>query len=290
VQAVSVEAVYDYRSNRFTHGTHATLPVSPQDGQPIVFVPKRWLRFGPWLNFDEYFRAYCPRDEIFNPGEVEDPVKVLNFNRDHYGVVRSYVEAKERQQQDCHNDPLFSQIPVQSAKRKFAEIRTLATGKADGADRRYEDLQVQLLASLLYPHLDFAIEQSRTDSGALIRDLIFYNSRKLSFLDDIYRDYAAQQLVVELKNVSAIDRDHINQLNRYLDSGLGKFGVLVTRNPLTRAMERNTIDLWSGQRRCIITLTDEDVDLMVNVFESRQRSPIEVLQRSYLNFRRRCPS
>jgi hypothetical protein len=110
------------------------------------------------------------------------------------------------------------------------------------------------------------------------------------FLDEIHADYGARQLVFELKNVAAINRDHVNQLNRYLDSGLGKFGVFVTRNQLSRAMERNIVDLWSGQRRCIIVLTDQDMDLMVNVFESRQRTPIEVLQRSYINFRRSCPS
>ena len=288
-QDAKIDAVYDYRNNRFEDGKTAKLPVNPQNGQPIVLVPKRWLRYGPWLDFDEYFRSYCPRDDIFNPNEPVDRVRVLNYNRDHYGVVRAYVEAKERQQADCHNDPLFTQIPIQSAKRKFAEIRSLPTGKTDRADKRFEDLQVQLLASLLYPQLDFAAEQSRTDSGALIRDLIFYNNRKIPFLDEIHTDYGSRQLVFELKNVAEISRDHINQLNRYLDSGLGKFGVFVTRNQLTRAMERNLVDLWSGQRRCIIVLTDEDVDLMVNVFDSRQREPIEVLQRSYVNFRRSCP-
>jgi hypothetical protein len=99
-----------------------------------------------------------------------------------------------------------------------------------------------------------------------------------------------QQLVFELKNVAAIEREHINQLNRYLDSGLGKFGVLVTRRELPKAMYRNTIDLWSGQRRCIIALNDEDLRLMVEVFESKQRDPIEVLKRTYVDFRRHCPA
>lgn len=55
-------------------------------------------------------------------------------------------------------------------------------------------------------------------------------------------------------------------------------------------MFRNTIDLWSGQRRCILALTDEDIHLMVQLFESRQRNPIDVLKRNYVEFRRTCPS
>jgi hypothetical protein len=289
-QDVAVPLIYNYKTNRFDTDKRALLPVNPETGAPVILVPKRWLRFGSWINFDEYFRDYCPQDEIFNPGEPRDPVKVLRYNREHYGVVKEYVSAKERRQADCHSDPLFKQIPVTSAKSKYAEIAKLPTGKTNNADRRYEDLQVQLLASLLYPHLDFAAEQSRTDSGVLIRDLIFYNNRGIDFLKDIYADYGSQQLVFELKNVAAIDRDHINQLNRYLDAGLGRFGVFVTRNPLSRAMFQNTVDLWSGQRRCLITLTDEDVSFMVNVFESRQRPPIDILKKKYVEFRRACPS
>lgn len=282
--------LYDYRQNRILTDVPVALPVNPENGQPILFVPKRWLRFNPWINFEDYFKDYCPRDEIFNPGEPEEPVKILRFNRDHYGLVEGYIRAKERTQEDCHNDPLFKQIPVISAKRKLSIIEALPTGKEANADKVYEDNIATLLASLLYPHLDFAEEQSRTDNNVLIRDLIFYNNRSIDFLQDIYAEYGNRQLVFEMKNVKAVNSDHINQLNRYLDEGIGKFGVLLTRNPLSRAMFKNTIDLWAGQRKCIIALTDEDLALMVNVFESRQRAPYEVLKRSYINFRRACPS
>ncbi len=286
----TVPLLYSYRHNKFLTEEQIRLPVHPETKAPIIFVPKRWLRFVSWINFENYFRDYCPRDEIFNPGEPEDPVKVLNYNREHYGVVQNYVEAKERDQEDCKNDPLFKQIPVSSAKRKLSSITSLPSGKQDKADRKYEDHLVQLLASLLYPDLDFADAQSRTDAGTLIRDLIFYNNRSIDFLQEIYEDYGNRQLVFELKNVKAIEREHINQLNRYLNTGLGEFGIFVTRNPLTRAVFQNTVDLWSGQRRCIIALTDEDLSLMVNVFESRQRSPIDVLKKKYVEFRRACPS
>lgn len=112
----------------------------------------------------------------------------------------------------------------------------------------------------------------------------------MDFLNDIYNDYGNSQLVVEMKNVAKIDRDHINQLNRYLQNGIGYFGIFLTRNPLQKAMYRNTVDLWSSQRKCIISLTDDDLKLMVNVYESKQRSPIDVLKKKYIEFRRSCPS
>ena len=248
------------------------------------------MRFTPWISFEDYFKDYCPHDDIVNPGEQLTRGKVLNFNRDNYGIVETYVKNKERIAGACSSDPLFKQIPVLSAKRKLEEIKCLQTGKGSNADKKYEDLTTQLMASLMYPHLDFADTQSRTDSGVLIRDLIFYNNKSVEFLSQVFDDYGSRQLVFELKNVKAIERDHINQLNRYLADEFGRFGIIMTRNPVPRTMFSNTIDLWAGQRRCILVLDDRDLELMVTLFEGRQRAPIEVIKKKYIEFKRACPS
>jgi hypothetical protein len=289
-QVATIPEVYNYRTNSFDRAQRVRLPINPVDGEPVIFTPKRWLRFNPWINFDDYFKTACPRDEIFNPNEPVDRVRVLKYNRAHYGAVEQYVALKDKSSADCTNDPLFTQIPVLSVRRKLGELLKLQSGKEDGADNRYEDLCTELFATLLYPHLDFAQAQSRTESGRHVRDLIFYNNRSIDFLDEIFSDYGSRQLVFEMKNVANIDRDHINQLNRYLQTGLGRFGVLLTRNNLPRTMFSNTIDLWSSQRKCIVALTDSDIKLMVDVYESKQRTPIEVLKKKYIEFRRSCPS
>jgi len=286
----NIPYLYNLDKYDFDKDVKLKLPVSPEYGHTILFVPKRWLRFALWINFEEYFKDYCPRDEVVNPGEDITRVKVLNYNRDNYGVIESYIKEKERTFEDCISDPLFQQIPVVSAKRKFSIIKKLPTGKDENADKKYEDTLCQLMASLMYPHMDFAKEQSRTASGVLIRDLIFYNNRSHQFLKEIFDDYDSKQIVMELKNVHKIEREHINQLNRYMTDSLGKFGVLLTRNELPRARRQNTIDLWSGQRRCIITLTDVDIEQMVEVFESKQRLPLDVLKKKYIQFRRDCPA
>ena len=290
IEGVILDTLYNYRTNKVDLNVKQRLPVNPTTKEPIIFTPKRWLKFNPWINYENYFEKYCPRDEVFNPNEPVEKVKVLNFNRDNYGVIEEYVKYKEKNASDCHSDPLFSQIPVLSARRKLNEILKLNTGKDNGADMKYEELATQLLASLFYPHLDFAQTQSRTDSGRHIRDLIFYNNRDVDFLDEIFTEYENRQLVFELKNVKKIERDHVNQLNRYLQPNIGRFGVFLTRNPLPKAMESNIVDLWSSQRKCIIAITDEDLRLMVDVYESKQRAPIEVLKKKYIEFRRSCPS
>jgi hypothetical protein len=284
----SVENIYDYKRNQFVSEDDVFLPYNPETKEPVLLVPKRWLRFMPWICYEDYFSDYFIKEVVDD--NVKTRVEVLNYNRRNYDMVENYIKQKERMLADCKNDPLFKPIPVLSATRRLSTIVKLPTGKTDNADRKFEDYTCQLLASLLYPHLDFAKEQSRTDTGVLIRDLIFYNNRSFDFLKDIYDDYGSRQIVMELKNVAKVEREHINQLNRYLNDQFGRFGIIVTRKPLPKSIFKNTIDLWAGQRRCIIALTDEDISLMVSVFESKQRLPIEVIKKKYIEFMRACPS
>lgn len=285
---VEVLNIFDQKSRRFAN-EKTELPINPTTNYPILFVPKRWLRKTPWISSEDYKGYFI--EKILNKNEdVPDKGEILNFNRHNYGLVQSYIKAKELTSNDCKNDPLFTPIPVLSAKRKFKTINALPTGKTENADKKYEEHMCQLLASLLYPHLDFATEQSRTDSNVIIRDLIFYNNRSVDFLGDIFQDYESRQIVFELKNVRAIETIHINQINRYLTNEFGRFGILVTRNPLPKPMFKNTIDLWSGQRRCILALTDIEIEQMVDLFESKQRNPIDVIKKKYIEFKQACPS
>ena len=49
----AVANVYDYRTNEFELENDITLPVNPEGGQPLILVPKRWLRFVPWISYDD---------------------------------------------------------------------------------------------------------------------------------------------------------------------------------------------------------------------------------------------
>lgn len=263
------------------------LPINPNTKQVMWLVPKRWLRKSLWLNDDDYLNNYLVSlIEALKRQEID----IVTYNRKNYDVLMDYIKAKERTADDCKNDPLFGQIPVTSAKRKLSAIKKLPTGKEDNADKKYESEVCPLLASILYPHLDFAQAQSRTESGTQIRDLVFYNNTSYEFLSEMKEKYGSHQLVVELKNVEEVTKEHINQLNRYLNPVFGSFGIILTRNRPQKSVMQHTIDLWSGQRKCILIMDDSDLELMVNVYESKQRAPIEVINRKYIDFTRKCPA
>jgi len=287
IEKVNID-YFDSKTNNFITDS-VFLPLNPNTKTPILFVPKRWIRHTTFINYENYCKEYYS-PIILKEGQKPERVKILNFNRQNYDLVQTYIKIRERQQTDCKNDPLFKQIPVLSAKRKMETILKLPTGKTDNADRDYEDTLCPLLASLLYPHLDFAQEQSRTESGVSIRDLIFYNNCSEKFLKDIYTTYQCKQMVFELKNVKELNNDHIDQVNRYLKDTFGRFAVIFTRNQPPKKVIKNLIDLWSGQRKCILVLTDEDLKLMCQVFASKNRTPIEILKRKFVEFNRLLPS
>lgn len=281
--------VYSYKENRIITERDLALPCNPESGKPIVLVPKRWLRFRPWLDLHEYLTEYFPKEKKLAATEPSR-IDVLTFNRENYGAVRDYIAAKERTAGDCKNDPLFSQIPIASAKESLKAIKSIPRGHKDENDLKYERELSRLLASAFYPQLDFAKTQSRTESGVLIRDLIFYNNRSHEFLKELFEKYDCRQIVMEMKNVNELQSDHIDQLNRYMTDQFGKFGIILSRREPLPKVYRNTIDLWAGQRRCILILDDYDMELIVTLYESKQRDPIDVLKKKYAEFIRKCPS
>lgn len=289
IEKVRLLNIYNSKTNTFgEEETH--LPINPNTKSPILFTPKRWLKHIPWINTDDYFNSYYIKNVHMEGDEFPNKIQLLDFNRQNYDMVQVYTAIKEKQIENCKNDPLFNQIPITSAKRKISTITKLPTGKTDNADRKFEDNVCQLMVSLSYPHLDFAQEQSRTESGVQIRDLIFYNNKSSDFLKEIYETYNCKQIVMELKNVKEVKQEHILQLNRYLKEQFGNFGIIITRNPLPKKVIRNIIDLWSAHRKCILVLDDTDLKMMTQVFESKQRDPIEVLKKKYIEFTRACPS
>lgn len=281
--------IFDLKKYLFTT-EKIKLPANPVSGKPILLVPKRWLRYVPWISYEDYFNDYLSTSKRISLGLSINRVEILEFNRKNYDQVQTYIERRQLSQKDCKNDPLFTQIPILSSKRKLGSILKLPTGKTNNADKDYENDLCPLLASILYPELDFAQTQSRTDSGVLIRDLIFYNNVSYPLLKELFDDYNSRQLVFELKNVKELESSHINQLNRYLNNQFGKFGIIFTRNKPPKKVFQNTIDLWAGQRKCILILDDEDLKLMCQVYENKQRKPIDVINKKFREFIRSCPS
>ena len=282
--------IYDEASRMWSPAPKAQLPFNPFDETPILLVPLDLLRLLPWINYPDYYRTtYAPHvlPVDLRQKSVAKAV-VLAYNARNYVEVERYVDDKEKTGHRCRPDPLFKPLSISTLKSKFSELRELPIGRSEGADRKFEDLLSDLFSSLFYPTLEFAESRSRTISGVHIRDLIFYNDGKATFWDDLRQRYDAKQPVFELKNVVELQTEHVNQLYRYLDEEFGRFGVLVTRNPTPKPVQRNIVDLHSSKRVAILCLNDRDLELMVSLVESN-RDPTDVIKKSFIEFTRLLP-
>jgi hypothetical protein len=282
--------IYDSSRRLWIPAPEVTLPYNPVDGSPILLAPLDLLRRLPWINYDDYYWSSFSSRVIESDRRNQRVAKeaVLKFNARNYVEVERYVTEREKVGNRCHPDPLFSPLTIATLRTKYKELRDLPTGSAEGTDRRYEDLAIDLLSSLLYPTLEFAESRVRTVSGAHIRDLIFYNDGKNEFWFDVRDRYDARQPVFEIKNVRALEPEHVNQLYRYLDEEFGRFGVLVTRNPLPPSVTRNIVDLHSSKRVAILTIDDRDLELMMSLVDSG-RNPSDVVTKKFTEFTRLLP-
>ena len=289
-RSIQLGNVYDPARQTWVPAAAAELPFNPADDSPILLAPLDLLRHLHWINYADYYRSsYAPKLASADSRRRRvAKAAVLAFNARNYVEVERHVDQKERTAENCKPDPLFRPLPTTALTSKFKSIRSLPTGSSENADRKFEDLTTGLLSSLLYPTLEFAETRVRTVSSAHIRDLIFYNDGKNAFWRDLRERYEARQPVFELKNVRALKTEHVNQLCRYLDEEFGRFGVLVTRNPPPRAIERNVADLHSSKRVSILCLHDRDIELMLAMLDSG-RDPSDVLKKKFVEFTRLLP-
>jgi hypothetical protein len=284
-----IPPVWDSEVGEWRTGLTAHLPYHPDTQSPLLFAPLDLLRHLPWINYPDYYKSYFSRHVLpAKPqrGQIAK-AEVLAHNRANYKSVERYVEHKEKTAALAKPDPLFEPLALSTIQRKVKLLNKLPTGAGETA-RTYEELVHDILASALYPELGFADSQVRTDSGAHIRDLLFYNDGKLEFTRDLREQYGARQLVFELKNVANLEPEHVNQLYRYLDGDFGRIGVLVSRTEPPRAVRRNIVDLHSSKRTAVVCLTDADLELMFRMLEARRR-PIEVIKKKYVEFVRTLP-
>ena len=285
-----VGEIFDAKRGVWIPAPELQLPFNPVDNSPILLVPLDMLRRLPWINYGDYYQSsYAPRvvESVARQRRIAKDV-VLAFNARHYAEVERYVEEKERLGARCSPDPLFAPLGISTLRAKYRELRNLPTGSKGGADRRYETLVTDLLSSLFYPVLEFAESRVRTISGAHIRDLIFYNDGKTEFWKDVRDRYDGRQPVFEMKNVASVETEHVNQLFRYLDDEFGRFGILVTRNPLSDAVLRNVVDLHSSKRAIIFAVDDRDFELALALAEAG-RDTTEVIKKKFVELTRKFP-
>jgi hypothetical protein len=280
---------WDQGNARWADG-YFDLPVDPENGSPILLVPRWIVRRLPWINQSDYlrtdFRSFLSSRPRGLAGRVPNKREAVSITRTNLNVVDAYLDRKERTASLAQPDPppllLEETDPV--CADLLEQLRQLAVGRAHAYD--YQKLVLALLNCILEPELVDGEAQVRTVTGVEIRDLVFLNNSDQPFLDYLLHHYGNLLIVFECKNVAAIDQDDVNQLANYLGDAMGFCGFIVCRTAPSERILAKVRATFNKQtpRRVILFLTDDDLERMASIKRAGPQHPVRHIQNNFRTF------
>jgi len=287
-----IEHIYDPDLHEWTDG-YFDLPVSPADGLPILFVPRRIVRSLPWINYDDFvrteFRAYLEAKRVqrgqAGPREASKP-EVASITRKDIVVVERYVRQKEIAAADAR--PTLEYIDTDACEQADKlKHRLSAIPSGAEAASAYQQLVLEVLNFLFNPELIDGEPEVRTVEGTERRDIIFSNDSDESFWDYIRSEHSGLLVMFEVKNKETLDLAAVNQTATYLGDRIGSFGVIVTRNFAPDTIQRKLFAVYNDsapKRKVILVLSDADLRELLDL-RCRNGDPTKWVQRHYRKFR-----
>jgi hypothetical protein len=283
---VPVSHIFNHLSNEW-EDAFEDLPISPINGAPILFVPRRIVRVLPWINYDDFvrseFNAYLKarRDQI-KKSSTQAKTDVVTVTRRDISLVERYVKAREAQGGDARPtlDYIDEDLCRESARLK-EQLAAIAIGRSEA--ERYQHLVLEILNFLFSPELIDGQPEVKTIDGTERRDIIFTNDSDESFWEYVRNEYGII-LMFETKNTEELHTDAINQTATYLGVRIGGLGVIVTRRPPKDSIAKKIMTVFNDGRKVILTLCDDQLRQLLDL-RCQGGSPTKWMQKHYRNFR-----
>ena len=297
--SVPINHIFDLKNKDWYDG-YFDLPVSPFDGSPILLVPRRIVRTLPWINYDDFFkmefalylRAKKVRGRLQRRNQTTkiqphiEKEQVVQIARKEVERIDRFVAMKEANA--AHAQPSITYINPEAtcpeADLLKDKLHNLPSGQKDATE--YQKLVLEILNFLLSPDLIDGELEVRTVDGTERRDIIFTNDSDASFWDYLRTEHSCLLLMFETKNTESIEPTYLNQTATYLGDRIGRLGFIVSRYPVKEAAQKKIYSIYndSNPRKIILTLSDTDVETMLNM-KCRGVDPMRYLQKQYRNFR-----
>jgi hypothetical protein len=288
--SVPVSHVYDPQEKCWLDG-YFDLPVNPEDGRAILFVPRRIVRQLPWINYDNFvrteFRAYLEarkRDKGVT-GRVPTKPEVTSTSRVETSIIDAYV--KQREQQAAAAQPILPPLAYSSVGTGESLLTRLATSPPGQSNATaYHELVLDILTFVFCPDLIDGRLEERTIDGTERRDIIFTNDSDATFLDYVRTSHDSLFIMFEVKNTDDLTMAALNQAATYLGDRIGRMGYIVTRSLPSVNLLRKQISIFndSNPRKVLLILADQDLQELVKL-RMQDVSPIPWLQKHYRRFR-----
>jgi len=239
-----------------------------------------------------YLRAKQRSETILHakaPKAKFDKSEIVAVTRSEIEVLDQYVARKERESADAEPTlaaGLISDRSVIDLGEQFiGRLGALPSGQVTAGD--YQRLVYEIFNYLFEPDLTDGRLEEATHLGTERRDIVYANEAERSFLQYVRETYGSLFLLLEIKNVKALELDHINQVAAYLGARLGMLGFIVTRHVPGQNVVQKTYsvhnDTPSMPRKTILIVTDEDLIAMIRL-KQQSKAPSSQLQDIYRTF------
>jgi hypothetical protein len=297
---VPIPHIWNLATGQWDDAYH-DLPVSPVDGTPILFVPRRIVRALPWINFQDFLRleftAYLRAKRVRGrltrtqkaSREQGESAKqeAVRITRVEVERIDRYVDAKEGDAAAA--SPSMQEyvrgLPVcAETERLKAALDATPTGAEHAAS--FQRLVLEMLNLLFNPDLIDGQLEVRTHCETERRDIIVLNDSDKTFWTYVRMEHSALMIMFETKNTDRVRADDLNQMATYLGDRIGRLAFVVTRQPATDAQVRKCFSIYndSQPRKVILWLSDRDLAKMLDMACAGQDAMIEV-RAKYRTFR-----
>jgi hypothetical protein len=162
-------------------------------------------------------------------------------------------------------------------------LEAIRPGSKDA--KAYEEYVFEMLCRFFAGQLSHPERESRTVDDTERRDIIFYNASAHGFWQMARERYGATNIVFECKNTEDVKLDDVNQLAEYLGRPLGNFGMIVSRLPPGKNLQRKAITAFNRNEKVVLFLSDEDLTEMARLHE-RGDDPTAVIEHKYVQLTR----
>jgi len=305
--SLPVSHYFDFEEYAWRDG-YFDLPRNIITGLPILLVPRRMVRLLPWINLDDYatseFKLFLRSTARGNWSKftggaqvkrtVPDKTAIVKTTRSNLKLLDEYINRKEK---DARNAlPVFVDredlgLPTRPMAEEFIErLSSIPTGLAQA--KEFQRITYEIINYLFEPELTDGEMEVRTIEGTERRDIIYTNESDTSFWQYVRLNYGSPLVMFEIKNVAALEFEHINQTASYLGARLGMLGLIVTRHSPSENVIRKTYTIYNDTpntpRKTILILEDADLATMLRNKDTGQSpTPTQYIQRKYRDFRTR---
>jgi hypothetical protein len=218
--------------------------------------------------------------------------EVVKITRSQLTLLEDYIGRKEREGSAAEpvlSDDQSSLVAIRQRGDDFImRLQGLPPGRTTADD--YQRLIFEILNYLFEPELTDGEMEVKTYLGTERRDIIYVNEAETSFWAYVRTTYGSPIVMFEIKNVSELELDHVNQTANYLGANLGMLGFIVTRTAPGENILRKTYSTYNNTpsipRKTILILTDNDLCAMIHLKQSGQ-APGKYVRQVYVTFRKK---